>query len=212
MVSNFNLVFTNEDIIKQIIKYTKKPRQYYIRYKLLDEDADQLIHIALKFYKMDENEYSHLYEKVFDYVESSIVNRNVRFGKIINEIPKPLKEKGKNCYGGKYEIEHITNWIKQNYRYMDNKNLDDLRENYFDGEEKRFHEYAVFCIKCKEYGENNHKEDHKTIGRFECKWSICDECFFDECYKTNGIFDKMFNKEFNKFKKLKIKNNKIKKN
>ena len=200
MVSKFNLVFTDMDLLKQIIIYTKEPRQILKRRQQLDKEAEQFIHICLKFYKMNEEEYSYIYNDLHTDIERSISNRNIKCGDLNDRIPNPIdfkfiKHQIDNGYT--FEKKHITKWIKENYKYLDDERLKRIR--YFDGTHNYFS--GKFCMKCEEYREYYLCNNFTEMGVFKCDWSICDDCIRNEIFKKNGLGTKLAIKEENKFNK-----------
>jgi hypothetical protein len=186
MVSKFNLVFTDMDLLKQIIIYTKEPRQILKRRLELDKEAEQFIHICLKFYKMNEEEYSYIYNDLHTAIARSISNRNVRCGKL-NETTNPIDWKlikNKICNGYTFEKKHITKWIKEYYKYLDDERLEDIR--HFDGRDL-FNNNMSFCLECKEYKINTIYDDITEIGKFDCSWYVCVDCMYKEMNKKKWI-------------------------
>ena len=232
MVSKFNLVFTNEDIIKQIINYTKTPREIIKIYKKADDEADKIIHICLKFYKMNDEQFSYILHVLKDKIDRDIANHNVRKGEIeynITEEP-PIQNVGNGnecfldnllCEGDPsyyiniYKQKDIITWIKKNlhylmvcspYKFPHYTPLDRQLKNLFDGEPNHYStEIWKFCIVCKEFVRDyyNEGEEYRT---YRCRYVLCKECFWDEVNKKK-IIDKIENREINKYNKLKIKKN-----
>jgi len=129
MVSNFNLVFTDHDIISQIINKTKPYRKIYKLFDEVEDEPNRIIHICDKFYKMkgDRMEFSMLLHRLKILIDGIIDDFN--FGEIgkgnmsfpITDEPSYIldDEKGnEDILNHKYKSKDIIKWIKENFKYL----------------------------------------------------------------------------------------------
>jgi len=196
----FNIVFTNEDLVKQIVNYTKEDRVILKRREELDLEAEHLIHVCLKFYEMDDMHYSYIYNDLVD----SVVIDNLRKYKdktkltdfCSNKINSKYK-KGSNCYGYIFEAKHITKWIREYYKDVDEDVLENI--NYFRGEDFIDNDNSMFCIKCKKYADYYLCQDSTYIGVFNCEFAVCDYCISGELRGKNGLITKCVKTQRNKY-------------
>tara|TARA_R110002012_G_scaffold305826_1_gene510116 strand:- start:1200 stop:1979 length:780 start_codon:yes stop_codon:yes gene_type:complete len=226
----FNLVFTNEDIIKQIINYTKPIRKILKGFEKLKDEPDKIIHICLKFYKMDNEKFSYILHKLKRYIDRSICNFNTRQKDIVFHTPHDLTiiNKDHKYYEEDDEDTHIYPqdeiilWIKDWFKYLSLTHTYDYMKNLLNGEEDLcgsgifngvFEHYGddtfMYCIECEEYVINSSygRTDYQYIQDYKCEYAMCDECVWREMAKTD-ILNKMVKRKLNKFNKKKIKNNK----
>jgi hypothetical protein len=214
MVSNFNQVFTNIDLIKQImnpIKKFRKEQNMLMRINKFDNEADKIIHICLKIYKMNVNTFTEFVVNLRD-----ILVKKWWEGKYTLSEFDEINGFTETLLYGHYKQKELIDWIKSYFKcfaryfkcpieFINNSGIFKYTYEYSSEACKTFNR-ADFCMSCKKYcnDEHNMNLEYSIFGYKLDDAVVCCDCFEKELEKKK-IYEGLRNKIEKKNNNLKIK-------